>query len=109
MEYLLFDLIQNFHGEYPKFSPYMVIKLAEKGKERKGFGTCSELGKTNYLACAESYKHEYNTCLFRPFDEDTEFAFIGEIVIKDGLTFFKIIQEESYKGEIDRLIKEYAS
>ena len=55
MEYLLFDLIQNFHGEYPKFSPYMVIKLAEKGKER---------GRKTAVGRAENPRVEYTGYAF---------------------------------------------
>ena len=103
MEYLLFDLIQNFKGEYPKLSPHMVIKLADKEKQRKGFGVCSELGMTNYLASQPEKRYS----LFRPFDKDTELAFIGERVLKNGLIFLKVTEDESYENEIDRLINEY--
>jgi len=98
MEYLLFDLIQNLYGEYPEFSPHMVIKLAKKGSTREGFGGCSEMGKTDFVG---------GRGLFRPVDEDTELAFLGEKVVKGGITFLRVVEDEMYQEEMNRLLEEY--
>lgn len=101
---LLFDISQNISGEYPQFEPFSIIKLAIKGEERIGYTSCDEYGRTIWLGGRRN--GDWGT--FLAIDENTKLAFLGEkFEEKDG-TFLKVIQDESAKEELNKLIKEYS-
>jgi len=103
---LFFKLIQNMNDEYPQFLPYSVIKLVKKGDAPEGFSCCDEYGRTDYMPGLRQKQF----ALFRPYDENTKLAFLGEQIInKDGIIFLKIIYDEEVANDLIELSKEFYS
>jgi hypothetical protein len=84
MSFLLFNLIQNWDGEYSDKEPYQVIELLDKDHSIRGYSLCDEMGRTDFLPSANSNEESW----FLPANEDTKLAFIGKkIYIKDKEMF----------------------
>ncbi len=83
---LLFTLSQNSEGEFPELEPYEVIEymgLVENLKPPfKGFSGCDEHGFCEWLPS--------DRMLFRPANEETELAFLGETVVDNGVKFLVV-------------------
>jgi hypothetical protein len=92
---LFFNLIQNWEGEYPKMVPYQVIELVDQNHPSfRGYSSCDEMGRTNYLPGIEVGK---TFSRFLSANEDTELAFIGEKIEKDGRTWLIAKYDPSYE------------
>lgn len=90
---LKFSLTQNWNHEYPELEPYGVIKYMGVDPvpiQMEGFSSCDEYGIAEWLPSDEMH--------FRPVNEETELAFIGDRVVKDGMTFLIIRQIREEKN-----------
>jgi len=101
MSYLLFNLIQNWHGEYSDKEPFQIIELIDKNHPMRGYSLCDENGRTDYLPSCTNGK-----CWFLPANEDTELAFIGEKKYINGKELFIVKLDPISKEEIERLREE---
>jgi len=81
---LRFSLFQN-GGKFPELEPHDVIKyigVDPVPKPMEGFMGCDEYGIAEWLPVDQMF--------FRAANEETELAFIGERIVKDGITFLVV-------------------
>lgn len=103
MSYLLFNLIQNWNGEYSEKEPYMVIELVDQNHAPRGFSMCDELGRTDFLPGT------FKKVWFLAANEDTELAFIGEKKYIDGKEVLVVKFDPECAIELDRVKMERLS